>query len=118
MFTLHCPSEWICVSIVMNPDAPSKRWLLVLRDFIQCANIKVLITRSITVSVQKFGGCRYDDGMLHICAWHIQERIFLNYFCRANFFDIILTVISKGYNFVHKYICDFQYPLNYIMSLF
>ena len=34
-------------------------WLL--RGFIQCANIQVLIARSITASVHKFGGGGYDD---------------------------------------------------------
>ena len=26
MFMLHCPSAWLWVSILKNPDAPSKRW--------------------------------------------------------------------------------------------
>ena len=39
-------------------------WLL--RGFIQCANIQVLIARSITASVHKLGGCEYDDVSVRI----------------------------------------------------
>ena len=59
-----CLSAWLWVSIVKNPDAPSKRWKedRWLVDFIRCANIQVLLARSTTACVHKFGGCGYDDG--------------------------------------------------------
>ena len=62
-----CPSAWLWVSIVKNPDAlkfpnTGKKiadWLL--GGSIQCANIQVLITWSIMAAVHKFGSCGYDD---------------------------------------------------------
>ena len=40
-----------------------------LRGFIQCANIQVLLARSITASVHKFGGCGYDDAIKNAAMW-------------------------------------------------
>ena len=37
-------------------------WLL--RGFIHCANVQVIIARSITASARKFGGCGYDDATI------------------------------------------------------
>ena len=46
---------------VLLPNAGRKVADWLLRGFIQCGNIQVIIARSITASVQKFGGCGYDD---------------------------------------------------------
>ena len=45
--------------LLPNAERKIADWLL--RGFIQCANIQVLIARSITASVHKFGGGGYDD---------------------------------------------------------
>ena len=50
---------WWTRMLLPNAGRKFADWLL--HDFIQYANIQVLITRSITGSVQKFGGCVYDD---------------------------------------------------------
>ena len=65
MFILDCPSAWLWVSIVKNPDAPSKCWKedrwLVNSGYIQYGNLKVFITWSDTAWVHYFGGYGYDD---------------------------------------------------------
>ena len=49
-------------------------------------------------------GCRNDFGIGG-------AKKNLSGFAAQNFF--YHTFLSKGYNFVHKYICNFQYPLSY-----
>ena len=46
---------------MLLPNAGKKIADWLLRGFIQCANIQVLIARSITASVH--GGCGYDDDL-------------------------------------------------------
>ena len=50
---------WRTQMLLPNAGRKIPDWLSC--GFIQCANIQVLIARSITASVHKFGGCGYDD---------------------------------------------------------
>ena len=67
MFMPDCPSAWSALwrTRMLLPNAGRKIADWLLRGFIQCANIQILIARSITASVHKFGGCGYDDGPAH-----------------------------------------------------
>ena len=64
--------QWLCLTALLRGyDSPLRRTRMLLpnagrmisnwlsRGFIQCANMQVHITWSITTSVQKFGGCGY-----------------------------------------------------------
>ena len=53
---------WRTRMLLPNAGRKIADWLL--RGFIQCANIQVIITWSIRTSVHKFRGCEYDDGTL------------------------------------------------------
>ena len=63
---------WKTWMLLPNAGGEIADWLL--RGFIQCANIQVLIARSITASVHKFGGRRYDGDLGHwllIIRWSV-----------------------------------------------
>ena len=64
-------------------------WLL--RGFIQCANIQVLLAQSIMASVHKFGGCVYDDASYQTLTdycWFIEDF-------SIELHDLIRFVVSK-----------------------
>ena len=65
----------LCRTRMLCPNTGRKvdDWLL--RGFIQCAYIQVIIARSITASMHKFRGCGYDDGfILAFRCFHIKRK--------------------------------------------
>ena len=66
----HCFESALWRTGMLLPNAGGKIADWLLRGFIQCANIQVLIARSNTASLHKFGGCGYDD-KLHLSISYI-----------------------------------------------
>ena len=53
----------LCRTWMLLPNDGMKVADWLLRGFIQCANIQVIIARSITAFMHNFGGCGYDDAL-------------------------------------------------------